>query len=514
MSEETRVFGPPGTGKTWKLANEIVPMLAEKYGADRIMLTSFTRAAAEELGQRIVGCENMGTLHSICYNALEKPPLTDNNLKDWNDSHMAYAFDGIDKTGKDCFALYQIYRNKMIPRDEWAPHIVKFGDAWDDWKIKKGLSDFIDLIENAGELFSPPGSPSAIVIDEGQDFTKLEIGVLRRWATQVHELWMVGDEDQTLYAFSGADPRNMLIPELPQEQKIILNQSWRIPRAVHAVAQKIIRRVTVREPKEYAPKDADGSCTEGSGHFNDPDWAIETALSLPGTSMFLVSCNYMLQGIIKELRDQGVPFSNPWKADEPSWNPLNTLGCESIKSFLSFNEEDDFWSTAHFLNWATHLKVGEEGLIRKKGKAGIKQLTQILEQDPNTPGLHTCAEYIHDILSPGAFEKAISRDTVWLVENTNKAKAKVMEYPLRVIRKHGEEKLMEQTKIIIGTVHSVKGAEADNVFLFPDVSKASLREAETREGYENLCRLFYVGVTRTKDRLVLMPPSTRSFFTI
>lgn len=514
MSHEIRLFGPPGTGKTTKLAMEIVPNLAEKYGAEKIMLTSFTKAAAKELGARISGVGNLGTLHSICYKALNNPPLTDNHIKDWNDTHLSYAFNTGDPAGKDCFSEYQIYRNKMIPRDKWRPHILKFAAAWEAWKEKDKLSDFIDIIEEAGKLYSAPGSPSAIVIDEAQDFTRLEIGVLRMWATQIRELWVVGDEDQTLYAFSGADPRNMLLPELPPEQKIILNKSWRIPAAVHTVAQKIIKRVTIREPKEYSPKDSEGSCIEGTGNFNNPDWAIKKAMDLPGTSMLLVSCNYMLQGIIKELRDQGIPFSNPWKPDEPSWNPLDTLGCESIKSFLSFNEDDDFWSTAHFLNWASGLKVGENGLIRSQGKSAIKQLTQMMEEDPDTPGLHTCAEYIHDILSPAAYEKAISRDIGWLVENTGKAKARVMEYPLRVIRKHGEEKLMETTKIFVGTIHSVKGAESDNVFVFPDVSNASIREAESREGYENLCRLFYVAVTRAKENLILMPPSTRSFFTI
>jgi len=60
--------------------------------------------------------------------------------------------------------------------------------------------------------------------------------------------------------------------------------------------------------------------------------------------------------------------------------------------------------------------------------------------------------------------------------------------------------------------NSYKGTEADNVFLYPDVSFASMKEMETQNGYDNICRLFYVGVTRAKENLILMPPLTSNHF--
>lgn len=516
MGIEKRIYGPPGTGKTTKLSHEIVPMLADKYGNNKLMLTSFTKAAAKELGQRISldGTENIGTLHSICLHALGRPALTEKNTRSWDEQYPLYAFGSGSDLGKECYSEYQIYRNKIIDRDKWRPGVFKFAKAWEDWKQKEGLMDFIDLIEEAGNILSAPGLPSAIVVDEAQDFTRLEMKLLRHWAMSTSEFWLIGDDDQCIYSFSGADPRNMLFPEIPESQKEILQQSWRVPKSVHKIAENVIRRVKTRQVKEYRPKNIDGSVMHGSGTYQNPSWMIQKAIDLDDSSMILVSCNYMLHEIIKELRDRGIPFSNPWKKDEKSWNPLNTKGTRTLVDFLDTGEDGAYWSTPQFLSWAEHVKIGDEGLIRKKGKAGITQLKKIMEENPHTPGLHTCREYIHDILNPAAIDAALKRDTQWLLDHITKAKLKTIDYPLRVFKKNGKDSLFKTPQIHVGTVHSVKGGEASNVFLYPDISFAASKEMENNEGYENLCRLFYVGITRSKNNLVLMPPVSHSFFNI
>jgi DNA helicase II / ATP-dependent DNA helicase PcrA len=526
MSNEMRVHGPPGTGKTRKLAEEIVPNLATKYGREKIMLTSFTKAAAKELAARIDMGESeiTGTLHSICFHALKHPALTEDKLGEWDKLNPGYHLKGAqpNSTGPDLYAKYQILRNKMIPEADWPKPVQSFSKRWKKWKEEFNLLDFMDLIEQAGNQLSPPGSPSAIVIDEAQDFTRLEMSTLRRWASQVREFWVVGDDDQTLYTFAGADPRNMLLPELPPEQKIILKQSYRIPRSVHHLADKIIKRVTYREPKEYEPKDEEGSVTYSTQTMHDSDWIIKKALSLPGTSMILASYHKILFPIVKALRDSGVPFSNPWRPEETTWNPLNTNGAATLTDFLDSGEDSDFdwesetgfdyWNTRQFLSFAAHLRVGDTGLIRKQGKVAIEQLTKIYEENPETPGLHTCREYINQVLSPDAIEPALKRDLDWLLANLIKAKQTTIAYPVRILKNHGKDALGEQPRIFVGTIHSVKGAGADNVFLFPDIPFPSHIESKTKEGRENLCRLFYVGVTRTKQNLFVMSKATNFSF--
>ena len=810
MSNEIRVHGPPGTGKTQKLAEEIIPSLVDKYGEDKVMLTSFTKAAAQELGQRVdlKDSKITGTLHSICFQALGCPKLTEDKIKDWNARGAKYALNNDDnKDGAICHSRYQVLRNKQIDRNSWPKEITNFAIEWEAWKKEDGLMDFIDLIEEAGKQYSAPGSPSAIVIDEAQDFTKLEMTTLRGWATQAQEFWVVGDDDQCqpagtmilttkgekpietidpvfdrlktysitdsmifggksrqykfdianrsysgqmhtfcvedkktkstsnhkwnvkwnpelrlpnwnivylmrqgnkfrigwcqlfrnegksskknslhpgirmriekadsiwilkvfdnrrdtsvyenyiaaeyglplnmfeptynvdskslytkdsldwifkklhpqeervlrllsdfnldikypfytkeqayerstgnrimkieainiakisevgnlfmvpvrpqngryvewkelsvtsehvenetvysldvekyhtyisdgictcncIYSFSGSDPRNMLFPEIPQNQKIILGQSYRIPRQVHTIADKIIGRVKLREPKVYLPRPVEGLITRCGDTLGNPDWVIKEALRLPGTSMILASCNYMLAKLIKQLRDEGIAFSNPWRPEEKSWNPLSQSGTALLNNFLDTGPDDSYWTTEQFLTWADFISVGPEGVIRKQGKEGLKQMRAIMEEDPFTPGLHTCREYIDCILSPGALVPALDRNVEWLKDNLTKAKATVLQYPAMVLMKHGQMALREKPKIVVGTVHSVKGAGAENVFIYPDISLASSYECQTKEGYENLCRLFYVGVTRTKENLYIMAPESRSFFSM
>ena len=70
---------------------------------------------------------------------------------------------------------------------------------------------------------------------------------------------MAGDDDQTIYSFTGATPEAFLDPDIPDDHKIILKQSFRVPRAVHGLAENLIKTVTRRQAKEYLPRDAAGA---------------------------------------------------------------------------------------------------------------------------------------------------------------------------------------------------------------------------------------------------------------
>ena len=77
MGREIRMFGPPGTGKTTRLVKRSIPQAVNLAGPDKVMVTSFTRAAAREIATRAKGTDinpdNVGTLHAICYRALGNP---------------------------------------------------------------------------------------------------------------------------------------------------------------------------------------------------------------------------------------------------------------------------------------------------------------------------------------------------------------------------------------------------------------------------------------------------------
>ena len=76
------------------------------------------------------------------------------------------------------------------------------------------------------------------------------------------------------------------------------------------------------------------------------------------------------------------------------------------------------------------------------------------------------------------------------------------------MQNRGSKALLEEPKIIVGTVHSAKGGEAGEVLLFPDLSRQGLQQWLTGgEGADAIRRMFYVGFTRTKWNLHLAAPS-------
>ena len=87
---EYRIVGPPGTGKTSWLSDQ-VRRVVDRKGPESVLITSFTRAAAREaLGRGMpIADERVGTLHAICYRALGRPTIAESKAKEWNAAYPA-----------------------------------------------------------------------------------------------------------------------------------------------------------------------------------------------------------------------------------------------------------------------------------------------------------------------------------------------------------------------------------------------------------------------------------------
>lgn len=545
--KELRIFGPPGTGKSSRLATEEIPNAVKKFGTDKVVVTSFTRAGAKEIaykrsvltGQRIpVDPNHVGTLHALCYRQLSQPALVDtDHVARWNENYPKYVLspqsfikkidEGItekngdsENSGDDYLNALDIYRAKMIDRRYWDPKVQKFEKLWTDFKKQTGTMDFTDLIETAiNELPYAPGRPDVIFVDEAQDFTRLQLNLVRRWGEESQWIVLVGDDDQTIYGFAGATPDAFLNPPIDQKHKRVLNQSYRVPLSVLQLSQKMIRQVSAREEKDYKPRKAEGEFVQGVVRemiegYNRPDkifYDISRQLQSGKTVMVLASCAYMIDPIRRELKKRAMAFWNPYRTERGDWNPLKSSDSANtskdiIVNFLSKGEDGDFWDIEQFVSWAQNLKVQEGGLIHKTGKLGIKALKKAIQNGDE--GLHSARNVISQILTPCAVQKALSRDLNWLYGNLLKNRQSGVEFPIRVYRQSGLSALTEKPKITIGTIHSVKGGEADCVYLYPDISFATKRQLEnhrtSRQTKDGLYRLFYVGMTRAREELVLM----------
>ena len=107
---EKRLFGPPGTGKTTFLAREI-GNLADKYGADNILVSSYTKTAATELVSRKIPIprDSVGTLHSLCYRALDSPTIAETKIPEFNQEYPQFALTPDSKSTMDECAADAVY---------------------------------------------------------------------------------------------------------------------------------------------------------------------------------------------------------------------------------------------------------------------------------------------------------------------------------------------------------------------------------------------------------------------
>jgi len=531
-TSEYRIFGPPGTGKTTNLTRQIRRAI-ERFGPDSVLVTSFSRAAAAELAGRDlpIDPDRLGTLHSHCYHALGAPQIAEANVTDWNKDNPNLHITPVRKHGRlegDDAAeddgetwkdgdkwLEELNRKRgqMLPPDAWPSALREFAARWQAYKDANGLLDFCDLIDRCLlDVRVAPKRPSVIFADEAQDLNCMQLTLIRRWGQHTDYFIVAGDDDQTIYSFTGASPDAILGPEIPEDHKIILKQSYRVPRAVHTAANRLIHQVTRRQEKEYLPREADGACSEASGTWKTPEYGVlRTAiehLERGRSVMFLAACSYMLCPVIQVLRKNAIPFHNPYRRSNGFWNPLriNRRG-SSVNRVLAllvahpaFGEGHREWTASEFALWTEWLT--SKGILKHGAK------TKIRSKDASQP---ITISDLDAIFEPGALESLLAcfdsdhrALLTWWRNRVNGAMQNRIQFPIDIAAARGPQALLEMPQVTVGTIHSVKGGEADVVILFPDLSQAG-DAAYQRYGVSRdaVIRMFYVGMTRAREALYL-----------
>jgi len=536
-AKEYRVFGPPGTGKTTYLTQQI-QLAAEKHGIENIMVASFTKTAAQELvGRNADAAESIGTLHSHCYRAIGFGEIAETKIDEFNKEFPHFrlsaesgavsvednAFEAgpIQKTlGDELFHRMNVLRARMVPIDIWPQNVKLFHSAWQTFKTACNLIDFTDMIEIAyRNVDAAPGSPKIGFFDEAQDFTPLELALIRKWGKNMEYIVITGDDDQLLYSWLGASTDVFLEGE--PDIKKVLSQSYRVPKAVHAYAEKWVSQIKHREPKEYKPRNFDGEVRRlEDGAYNNPDAIIrdmEQYLNQDKRIMILASCSYMLTGIIAQLKKHGILFYNPYRVKQGQWNPIRLNAGEgkisTAQRLLAYlipcsevSPENRLWTFDEFKQWVEIVRAKDN--LRKGAKKQLDGMGSSLFEVTITDIYEVFEEESSFWQAFNNFDLDTALD--WLKDNAQPAKAKALEFPAAVMRKERKyDCLSRKPNVIVGTIHSVKGGEAEVVYLMPDLSVAGMQEyVKGGEGRDAVNRMFYVGITRAKETLVLCQPAS------
>jgi len=554
---EIRLFGTAGAGKTTALKS-MVENAAKEVGSENILLSSFSKTAARELVSRNlpVSDDKVATLHAHAYRALGKPELAETKdwINEWNHYVETKAEDftlsgGTPNTdepliefqfstvGDKLLNEYNLLRAKMIDTSQ-ASEFMKldlklFAKYWEDFKKECEIMDFTDLISTAlRDVKEAPSKPKVGFFDECQDFSSLELALVRSWAEPMEYVVMAGDDEQAIFEFKGASPEAFLKPEVPDNMKRILGRSYRVPRAIQNKSLDLIRKVKIRQEKNYEPRYEayyeDGKryydtsrIEEGTveyGRFGfqngiDPRYLVEEMankyLENGKTLMFLASCSYQLMPLLKALRQAGLAFHNPYRKVNGAWNPLGQKkSAAKIDHYLAasrrlqtdFSSSPDLWTTEEFLSWIDCLRTSE---IMKRGST--KKITELgyeyLKREDLQPFF----------LKESDLQRAIEGDLKFLLDNAKGSHETRLQYLTSIVDNFGLPSLFDRPQIIVGTIHSVKGGEADTVVVCPDLSPQGYDAYKSLDRRDSVYRQFYVAMTRAFETLVIAKPSGNSF---
>lgn len=525
------VHGPPGTGKTRHLAEQC-ERAAAQHGNDSVAIVSLTRAAAHEIaGRTNLPDDNVGTLHAHCYRALNRPELaeTPEGLRAWTDQHPHLAVTGgreqledtIDNdpdspgggVGDILHAQVQNHRARLTAPQQWTSDQRNFLEQWTAWKRRTGRVDFTDLIERAlADVDRHPVAPRVLLVDEAQDLSALELRLIAKWSGRTETTVLSADTDQAIFRWRGASPEQLSSLEYAGER--VLEQSYRVPSAVHHLAAQWIRRVTDRKDVAYRPTPHPGVARRLPISLRSCDDLVDhlTADTEQGqTVMLLSTCGYMLTPVIAALRHAGIPFHNPHRRKQGAWNPMRAA--KRLAAFLRAREDvwganarlwtwDDLRQWTDPLQASTALARGAKTLIDERCRPD-----RFGEDHGNTT---VPLDVLLTLLGATSLDHpALHGDVGWWESHLRARHKRTHSYPLAVYRRRGGRALTQQPNVITGTIHSVKGGECSHVYLFPDLSRTAMWDGwhEGGAARDQIVRLGYVAVTRARVSTTILEPT-------
>lgn len=568
------VLAGPGSGKTLVITYR-VKWLIENAGVhpSDILVITFTRAAAEEMKKRFFlfdGMENapvtFGTFHSIFFMILRYAyrytagniiredvkrryikEMTENmelEIEDENE-FLSGIINEISYVKGEMMSLS--YYHSSNCSDELFAQIY---EGYERRLREENLIDFDDMLVFCYELLKERKDICAlwqqkfqhILIDEFQDINKVQYEIVRMLAGKGEHLFIVGDDDQSIYRFRGAKPEIMLgfEKDYPGAKKVILNTNYRCSSEIVDSAEHLISHNTKRFPKNMHAargskvpitfrhlKDAGEECTDilkGIRFYHKKGIPLEdmAVIFRTNTQPRLLVGRLMEYNIPFQMRDVLPNIFDHWIARNILTYIKLAMGNRDRKLFLQImNRPKRYISRSMITETQVDLKqlkqqtFGKKWLYEKIDKLEM-DLCLLRKMEP-----YAAIQYIRngigyeDYMIEYAQFRRMNPDDLEEVLNQIQESAKEyhsFEEWFAYIESYGEElkKQMEagrrqqKSGVTLTTMHSSKGLEYEVVFVM-DINegvnphKKAVKDADLEEER----RLFYVAVTRAKTYLFL-----------
>lgn len=565
------VLAGPGSGKTTVITNR-TKYLIETCHVDpaRILVITFTKAAAKEMQERfgrLAGTAanrvTFGTFHSVFFRILKYAYhySASNIIREEERilfmkdiiGQMNLETEDINEFSLSILSEISVIKNDQIDLNHYyakncSEEVFRvLFEKYEERMQRENKIDFDDMLLMTYELLSARKDILSlwreqyhyILIDEFQDINKVQYEVIRMMAAPRNNLFIVGDDDQSIYRFRGARPEIMLgfEKDYPEAKKILLDVNYRSTETIVRAASNLISHNKMRFPKQIR-----------AGHPSGPMAAVQLCRDIYEEGDLLLDWmeQYHEEGIAYEnmavlfrtgaaarpMVERLMEYNLPFQMRDAIPNLFEHWIAKDIITYLSIAKGDR--SRASFLrimnrpNRYIHREALDSlsvDLERVKayyeGKEWMEERIERLQYDIRMLGLmapYAAIHYIRNgmqydqyIKEYAQYRRAKPEDLYELLDSLQESAKSYqtvedwfahIEAYTEELKEQAEHQREKREGIMLSTMHSAKGLEYEAVFIL-DANEGVIphNKAVLEADVEEERRLFYVSVTRAKKYL-------------
>lgn len=593
------ILAGAGSGKTSTMTHRIAYLITEKgVSPYNILAVTFTNKAAGEMRDRVEALIGSGvgmwilTFHAAClrvlrkhagllgyekdfvvYDPTDQKAAMKNIVKEMNLDDKRYTPAYFLSVISDCKekALEPKQYLETYGEDHKTKIIYQAYTAYEKLLKKNNAMDFDDLLLNAVKVFEKDEAALLeyqerfryIMVDEYQDTNHIQYTFVKMLAERHNNICVVGDDDQCIYQWRGADIRNILEFEKDfKDAKVVkLEQNYRSTANILAAAHSIIANNRSRKAKKLWTSKEKGNKLAYYRADNERDEARYVAQEID--RLKTKDRRFSEFAILYRTNAQSRTFEEALSAREIPYRVLGGLRYydrKEVKDIISYmrlaqNPADDLAltriinepkrgigaKTLEKLQTLAEVRgvslfetlMDDEVISSLSAKAskGIRQMVEIIQEYSREQENLKVSDIYEGILDKTGYRKALEEQNTLeaegRLENLMEFKSVIYDYEkgdmdlslsdfmerialLAEVDNHDEN----ENAVVLMTMHSAKGLEFPFVFLpgMEDGLFPGWRAFEREEGLEEERRLCYVGMTRAKERLWLTSANVRTLF--
>ena len=568
------VVAGPGSGKTTVLTERLVYLLKNGAEAKSCLLLSFTRASSKEMALRFAkrgiagNSPHFSTIHALCLSLLrevrdiEREGLV--NLYEKMDWLSAYFLEkGIAREEVEELLLNygnQISYFKSITeeermhflREEKNEDFLPLFQYYEKMRKLRGKLDFEDLLievllelqKNTRIADSWKSRFSYILVDEFQDLSLIQYAILKALSEKGASLFVVGDEDQSIYGFRGASPDILFrfAGDFPDCERIFLADNFRSKEEIVLLSRRLIGKNKKRFQKPLTGRRGRG----GKAKYFLLETGVEEAVLLaehvesllregcpPEEIAVLCRSKMQITPLLPGFMERGIPIV---VVEELSNVFQHFIGKDILAYLRLAKNKESSQELVQILSKPYRGLRREKILHKDSGLSDLKRAAKTLKEREETEKLEKHLEALSKLNPKEAilfirkeigyekyledFAKKKNKDFTEWWESFEEITAMSEGYPdldafFRFVtefnRRALERRKPEEEKgIRFMTYHSAKGLEFDEVFL-PDCIEGIIPDGRAKkpEEIEEERRSFYVALTRARKGIHIYVTKTR-----